>query len=77
VVFRVLDDGKVIDPGPEFVVPANQRQTFLFAGSGPRRACGHLLRIQWRSPTGRSVMLNAGTLTVKYNQAPHDTGACA
>jgi hypothetical protein len=77
VLLRVVDRGKVISPRSRALHPSGQLHTFFFGGTGPKRACGHLLRIEWRSATGRPVALNAGTLTVKYNKAPHDSAACA
>jgi hypothetical protein len=77
VLLRVVDNGKVISPQSRALRPTGRLHTFFFNGSGPRRACGHLLRIEWRSAKGATVSLKAGTLTVDYNRAPHDSGACA
>jgi hypothetical protein len=77
VLLRIVDNGKVISPTSRALRPTGHQHTFFFTGSGPKRACGHLLRIQWRSVSGRPVTLNAGTLTVDYNKAPNDSGACA
>jgi hypothetical protein len=77
VLLRIVDNGKVISPKSRALSPTGSQHTFFFSGSGPKRACGHLLRIQWRSVAGRPVTLNAGTLTVDYNKAPNDSSVCA
>jgi hypothetical protein len=77
MLLRVVDNGKAIAPRSRAFAPTGREHTFFFTGSGPKRACGHLLRIEWRSASGRPVTLHAGRIAVHYQQAPHDAGACA
>ena len=76
VLLRVVDGATVIQPGARAFSPTGHEHTFFFDGGGPKRRCGHLLRIQWRAATGKPVRLKAGLLTVHYTHARHDNGVC-
>ena len=79
VQIRVLDRAKVEHPSLTAFAPssANTAFSFTFVGTGHKEACGHLLRLQWRSPTGQRVRLTNGDLVVSYTPAADDIGPCS
>jgi hypothetical protein len=79
VQIRLLDREKVEHPASAAFAPStdNTAFSFTFAGTGAKKACGHLLRLQWRSDTGKPATLTNGDLIVTYLPAANDNGVCA
>jgi hypothetical protein len=79
VQIRWLDGGKVESPASVAFAPSGDSTAFsyTFADTGKKEACGHLLRLEWRSPTGKKVALPQGDVVVTYLPAAHDSGVCA
>lgn len=76
VRFRVTDNGKVMQPGAARfpAAPSSESHSYNYSRDEPGRTdCGHLIRVEWRSPTGRPVALSNGQLVVTYQPQPDFT----
>jgi hypothetical protein len=79
VQLRALDNGKVTRPSLVSFDPSvtDNAFSFTFADRGRARACGHTLRLQWRSPTHRKVALKQGDVVVNFTRAAGHPAACS
>jgi hypothetical protein len=74
--FRVLiDDGPTMPPGAIRFVPAGLHDSFSFdfvANVGPfENNDHHVFDVQWRSPTGKRILLERGTFNLQYQKGKH------
>ncbi len=72
VNFRIVADGIPIQAGPKqaHFDPSNGTNSFSFTFTSRQRTFegsdGHLFEVLWRSPTGKRVTMNAGSMTLQF-----------
>ena len=74
--FEVLiDDGPTMPPGAIQFVPAGPHDSFSFnfvRSVGPFEANDHhVFDVEWRSPTGKRILLERGTFNLQYQKGKH------
>lgn len=78
VEFRLKDTGRIMRPGKaEFAPQTNDTSrsfTYVRGGDGSEDGCRNL-QLEWRSPSGRKVVLDRVALVVTYSRS--GSGGCA
>jgi hypothetical protein len=78
IKIRWLDNGQVEKPSSVSFAPRTNDNAFsyTFADSGKKQTCGHTLRLQWRSVTGKEAFLTAGDVVIDYQPAKNNSQVC-
>jgi hypothetical protein len=76
---RMLDAGHPMQAGPVVAQPATGGSSFSytftrFAATSPK--CGRSLRLQWRSPSKRTLRLSRANIVVTYYPATQPSHSC-
>jgi hypothetical protein len=79
VQIRWVDNGKVERPSSVKFDPTATDDVFSYAfvDHGTKKACGHTLRLKWRSPSGAQVTLMQGDVLVSYRPVAGAASACS
>ena len=71
----VVDNGTTMPPGAVQFIPAGSHDSFSFgfvqSVSPLENNDHHTFQVDWRSPTGKQVTLERGTLNLQYEKGTH------
>jgi hypothetical protein len=78
VAIRLWDNGDIGHPSRAIFAPGGRSRSysFTFSNRGSKQACGHTLRLEWKSLAGKSVRLSRARAVVSYQPAANNSQPC-